>query len=374
MSSILPATPDAKLSNTHTRLLRANRGALLAYSLLIAYASLNPFIGWRWPEVFTLFGWPKYINSFDVLLNVAAYMPFGAMLAALLRERRLSASGAKANEARIWWLTLGAGLAVSCGFELLQAFLPGRVSSAVDVLANAGGAAVGSALILAAPGRLLLGRWRHWRRRHFLSTHAASWGLVVLASWIFAQSNPAIPFFEAGHIANPFDAVNGHPYDPLVLLPQAVGIMLNVCGFALFVALLLRPRHNAMLNVVLLLAAGFVLKVAMAALLLRAPQMVDWLAPARVIGLTSGLLLAAYFSRFGYRWRAFCATLFVFAGGLMAKMTSIYGAFDEMLRLFNWPHGHLVSFASLTRWVHETWPLVAVIFLAWLFVTHREPQ
>ena len=56
----------------------------------------------------------------------------------------------------------------------------------------------------------------------------------------------------------------------------------------------------------------------------------------------------------------------------MAKITSIYGAFDETLRLFNWPYGQLVNFASLTRWMHETWPLLAVIFLAWVFVTHRE--
>ena len=142
----------------------------------------------------------------------------------------------------------------------------------------------------------------------------------------------------------------------------------------LFVALLMRPNRAVVLNVVLLLAAGFIIKVAMAALMLKAPQMIDWMAPARVIGLTSGLILAAYFSRLSYRWRAFCATLFVFAGGLMAKITSIYGAFDQTLRLFDWPHGQLVNFASLTRWMHETWPLVAVIFLAWLFVTHREPD
>lgn len=366
--------PDPALSDTRTRMMRADRGALLAYSLMLAYASLNPFFGWRWPELFVLFGWPKHVIAFDVTLNIAAYAPFGAMLAALLRERGRFAAIAIARDAQHWWLTVAASVALSFGFELLQAFLPGRVSSAVDLLANTAGAAVGAALVLAAPGRRLLDRWRQWRRRHFLSSNEARWGLILLGIWIFAQLNPAIPFFEAGQIANPFDAANAHPYSLVVLLPQAIGITLNVCGFVLFVTLLMRRSRAVMLNVVLLLAAGFALKVAMAALMLKAPQLIDWMAPSRVIGLTSGLILAAYFSRLRYRWRAFCATLFVFAGGLMAKITSIYGAFDETLRLFSWPHGQLVNFASLTRWMHETWPLVAVVFLAWLFVTHRAPD
>jgi hypothetical protein len=136
---------------------------------------------------------------------------------------------------------------------------------------------------------------------------------------------------------------------------------------------LLMPRDRVfMLTIVLLIGIGFVAKVLMAVLMLKAPLLIDWMAPARVIGLAAGLILAAWFSHFRYRWRAFCATLFVFAGGIMTKITSIYGAFDETLRLFGWPYGQLVNFASLTRWMHETWPLLAVIFLSWLFVTHHE--
>ncbi len=374
MSSTSPPVADSVLSTTRTRMLRADRGALLTYFFMLTYASLNPFFGWRWPEAFVLFSWPKYVIAFDVVLNVAAYAPLGAMLAALLRHSARLAAYRMTHDAQIWWLTVAASAGVSFGFELLQAFLPGRVSSFVDLLANTGGAAVGAALVLAAPGRLLIGSWRRLRQKHFSPSDDTGWGLILLGCWIFAQLNPAIPFFEAGHIANPFDAVNAHPYNPLVLLPQAVGITLNVCGFVLFVALLMHPGRNVTLHVLLLLAAGLVIKIAMAALMLKAPQMIDWMAPARVIGLTAGLILATYFARFSYRWRAFCATLFVFAGGLMAKLTSIYGAFDETLRLFNWPHGQLVNFTSLTRWMHETWPLVTVIFLAWLFVTHHDPD
>ena len=151
----------------------------------------------------------------------------------------------------------------------------------MDLLANTTGGAVGAALVMAAPGRLLLGSWQQWRRQHFLSSNEADWGLILLACWMVAQLNPAIPFFEAGHIANPFDSVIADAYSLPVLLPQMIGIMLNVCGFVLFVTLLMPPGRGTMLKVIPLLGTAFAMKVAMAALMLKAPQMIDWMAPAR---------------------------------------------------------------------------------------------
>jgi len=368
------AASDTGLSTTQTRMLRADCGALLTYLFILAYASLNPFFGWRWPEAFTLFSLPKYVVTFDVLINIAAYAPLAAMLASVLRHRAQAGVLKLAGSVQIWCVTVAACAGISLCLEILQAFLPGRVSTSVDLLANIFGAGLGAALVLAAPGRLLISAWQQWRQRYFSAGDMTGWGLILLALWIIAQLNPAIPFFEAGHIANPIVAGSANPNVPLVLLPQAAGIMFNVCGFVLFVALLLPPNRAVMLNVLLLLTISVVLKIAMAAMMLKEPQMIDWMAPARVIGLTSGLILAACFVRLGFRWRAFWATLFVFAGGLMAKITSIYGAFDETLRLFYWPHGQLVNFAGLTRWINEMWPLLAVIFLAVLFVSRREPH
>lgn len=368
------AASDKDLSTTRTRMMRADRGALLTYLCILTYASLNPFFGWRWPEAFTLFAVPRYVIAFDVLINIAAYAPLGAMLASVLRRRAQARILKLADSVQIWCVTVAACAGVSLCLEIMQAFLPGRVSSFFDLLANTFGAGFGAALVLAAPGRLLIAAWQQWRHRHFSAGDLTGWGLILLALWITAQLNPAIPFFEAGHISNPIVAGSANPYVPPVLLPQAVGIMFNVCGFVLFVALLLPPNRAVMLTVLSLLAVSVTLKIAMAAMMLKEPQIIDWMAPARIIGLTSGLVLAACFVRLGFRWRAFWATLFVFAGGLMVKITSIYGAFDETLRMFYWPHGQLVNFASLTRWINEIWPLLAVIFLATLFVTRHEPQ
>lgn len=353
---------------------RVGRGALIAYMLAILYASLNPFFGWHTPESIGLFTWPRYLNGFDICLNVLAYLPFGGMVAAMQMRRRSRSDRVNAQLTALFQAVF-AGFVLSALMESLQTMLPGRVSSPVDLIANTTGTLIGASVLVSRWGRKLLARALRGRRRHFIRGDETGWGLLLLAAWFFAQLNPVIPFFEAGHITNPFDAASAQtPYDPLVLLPQTVGITLNVCGFSLFLSLLLRPGKRVIPSVLLILALGFVTKVSTAALMLKAPQMAGWLAPATIIGLSAGFLLFACFSGVGYRWRAFCTTLFIFAGGLMAKMASVYGAFDATLRLFSWPHGQLINFASLTRWLHEIWPLLVFLLVAWIFVRHRESQ
>ena len=61
----------------------------LAYLLVIVYASVQPLRGWRLPAAdvygFLTAPWPRYITLTDVLVNVAAYIPLGFMLALGLR-------------------------------------------------------------------------------------------------------------------------------------------------------------------------------------------------------------------------------------------------------------------------------------------------
>ena len=357
---------------------RVGHGVVFFYTMAIVYASLNPFFGWRAPESYGLFVWPRHLIAFDIVLNVIAYIPLGGMLAAM-RIRAPQQTGRDGSALDVLTRVAVTGFMLSVIMESLQTMLPVRVSSPVDLIANTAGTLLGAMVPITRWGRALLARVLNWRHRHFAPGDECGWGLLLLATWFVAQLNPVIPFFEAGHIANPVDASvlssATTPYDqPLILLPQAVGITLNVCGFALFVSLLMRPEKRAVVSVLVILALGFFAKISAASLMLKTPQLVAWLGPATIIGLSAGLLLFVFFSRIRYRWRAFAATLFIFAGGLMAKMSSLYGPFDATLRLFNWPHGHLISFASLTRWIHESWPLLACLLVAWIFVRQREPH
>jgi len=357
--------------------------AIAAYTCMLAYASLAPFVGWQTPQAYTIVEWPRYLTVFDVLINVVAYAPLGC-LAALTAERRRPVEGPTR-----WRRTLlqvaGIGFAISLLLELAQAYLPGRVSSPVDLLANTLGAVAGAVLSLTPPGRRMVAAVFAFRRRYFTSAPLADWGLLLLVIWLAAQLNPAIPFFEAGMLAvsdahegaNPTQngpslaAGSSAAYEPLILLPQVVGVALNVTAFALFVSVLTHPGSRRILHILGILGAGFLAKLAMASMLLKTPQLVSSLSPATVIGVTSGLCIYLLFSGIRFRWRAFWAALFVFAGGVMVKIASVYAALDQALRLFNWPYGQLANFAGLTRWLNEIWPLAALVFLAIVFVSNQ---
>ncbi len=357
--------------------------AIAVYMFMLAYASLAPFVGWQTPQAYTIVEWPRYLTVFDVLINLLAYAPLGCLVA-LTAVRRGSVEG----QTR-WWRRLlqvaAIGFALSLLLELAQAYLPGRVSSPVDLLANTLGAVAGAALSLAPLGRRMVSAALAFRRRYFTSAPLADWGLLLIVIWLAAQLNPAIPFFEAGMLAvadanvNPSANANGSSltagpasaYDPLILLPQVVGVALNVTAFALFVSLLTHPSRRRILHILGILGAGFLAKLAMASMLLKTPQLVSSLSPATVIGVTSGLCIYLLFSGTRFRWRAFWAALFVFAGGVMVKLASVYAALDQALRLFNWPYGQLANFAGLTRWLNEIWPLAALVFLAIVFVSNQ---
>jgi glycopeptide antibiotics resistance protein len=81
-------------------------------------------------------GVPGFVNySFvEFTANIAFFVPVGFL-------------GGVALQRRFWWLSAVLGFLLSCSVELAQAtFLPGRVASAKDVLANTTGAIIGAVI------------------------------------------------------------------------------------------------------------------------------------------------------------------------------------------------------------------------------------
>jgi len=118
----------------------------LVYALLIGYASLYPFVPWRWPPGVAALDalwlpWPPWRDAFDVTANVAGYLPLGALLAAAQLR-----AGRRALPA--WALAIVAVSALSYALEVTQLFVAGRVPSRVDWALNVGGAAAGATLTL----------------------------------------------------------------------------------------------------------------------------------------------------------------------------------------------------------------------------------
>ncbi len=339
---------------------RRYQGALAVCVLLIGYVSLYPFVPLRPPAAGAIAGFffkPRYIPPFDLILNVLAYVPFGVLACLRLRE-----SGTR-------WLilrTIALAAALSFGFEACQLVVPNRVASIIDVAANAAGAALG-ALAFVEPVHAVVTRpLGEMRSRLFASGLWGDAGIVLLVLWLLAQLNPALPFFGAGNIV----AERGHAIDAEMMLVIAVG--LSFCGFALFVSALMRATEGSLRITIVLLSIALWLKFVAGSMMLKPSFSAEWMSWGRIVGLVAGMVFFVPFRKLGRLARIYLAIILMLAGTLFAKIFGYYDTNEEVLRFFNWPHGQLGGFASLTGYMHELWPFAALLFLIGYFFHTRK--
>jgi VanZ family protein len=337
------------------------RGSLAVWMLLIAYASLYPFVPLRLPsmEAVRAFFIPsRYFTGFDVALNVLAYVPLGTLACLYFRQA----------EPRVKAILKAAGLgaALSFAMESLQLFVPYRVASVYDLAANAAGALWG-ALFFADPFYSLVTRPLGELRERLVIPGA--WGdaaLVLVMLWLIAQLNPALPFFGAGNI------VGNEAMVELAFL-QWGAVAMSICGFGLFVSAFLKGEQGTLRVTLALLSVALWLKFMAASFMLQPHFAEEWLSAGRVVGLIAGIAALVLLRRLARAGRIYLALIFVLAGTLFSKIFGAYSAVDELLRVFRWPYGQLASFATLTRFLHEVWPFMAIVFLIALFLRIRRP-
>jgi len=339
-----------------------HRAALIAWALLLAYASLYPFLPVRLPgaDAPALFLRPKFVSEYDVIMNVVAYAPLGAL--AFLQF----APGRAHWSAR--WRAVLLGAALSLAMEACQFFVATRVASILDVLANTAGAFAGTLLFFRPIERVAMVPLARLRERLFIEGGAGDTGIVLVILWLLAQLNPALPFFEAGNIV---DASGPMLADFIV---TTVSVALSVAAFGLFVSVLLKAERGALGLALVLLTVALWCKFAMASLMLKPNLTAMWMSEGRVAGLAAGLVLFLPLRRLRRGARTYLAAVCLLAGALFAKIFGEYSELADFLRLFHWPHGQLASFATLTRWLHEAWPVLALGWLVARFVRRpREP-
>ncbi|HEX7606533.1 MAG TPA: VanZ family protein [Usitatibacter sp.] len=336
------------------------RGSLAVWALLIAYASLYPFVQLRLPSMEAALGYfsrPRYVTAFDVTVNVLAYAPLGTLACLYFRQADATA--------RAILKAAACCAAFSFAMEFLQLFVVGRVASMYDTLANAAGALWG-ALVFADPFYSLVTRPLGERRERFIV--AGAWGdagLALVMLWMIAQLNPALPFFGAGNIVG----AGADPGDLVAL--QWAAVAASIWGFGLFVSSLLRGEHGALRTTLVLLSVALWLKFVAATFMLQPHFAEEWLSVGRVLGLIAGIAMLVPSRRFGRALRIYLALMLVLAGALFSKIVGSYSPLDDFLRLFRWPYGQLASFATLTRFIHEAWPFMALVFLIALFLRVR---
>jgi VanZ family protein len=334
-----------------------------AYTLLIVHASLSPFTGWRpapGGALAFLFSWPRYITAFDIVVNVAAYVPFGVLLGVAL-ARRL-------RHPELLLAVAAIGALLSLSLEALQALLPGRIASLVDVLANGAGAALGA---IPAPGlrhppvkRLVIAL----RHALFLQGRVVDWGLALLGLWLLAQTNPALPLMASWA-----------PQAPLFPAPEPFGFaqmlsaMLNAFAAAALIAMLLQPARRPWLWLAAYLAALCIVKWLAAQWLIRPALALAWASREALVGTGYGLVLAALAGLARLRAQVAAA-----AAALVLGIVVAWGAQPEVaspaaaLAAFSWRGGHLLTFTGLTAAVAGVWPWLALGYLA-LFYRRLRP-
>lgn len=331
-----------------TRKSRLLKLGLAAYCAMIVIASLYPFTGWLtaagWSTDFLFAPMPRFITRTDVSTNVLAYMPLGYLLAlSLFRPGRRGMPIVAA------WL-LGSALSVS--LESLQAFLPSRFASNLDVMLNSFGVLSGGLLALHHS------RWlRAWRRLHrwrldwFRPHGEATLGLWLLLLWGFTQftllPQPGVGWLDL-HL-RPIDTPPDHFQQ--LNMPWFLAMFLEISALGAFAACLLRPGRYASAMFLLFLSA-FALKLLVAAVLLKLRVLggILSLETLSAFALALWLLLLPSVSR--HRRAVAISLLAIIVLGRLLFVPSPL-----------WPSGSLLNLVGLARHLAALWPWLA---LAWL--------
>ncbi len=333
----------------------------LAYTLLIVYASLQPFLGWRLPPAeilhFVTAPWPPYVTLGDLLVNAAAYVPLGFLLAIALNPGRsaLRAVLAAAALAALLSLTM----------EAIQMFLPQRVASNVDLLTNSAGGLVGAmAAPLLSPSGFPGRRIAAWRQRLFVPGALTDTGLVLAGLWLFTHLHPTAQLFGTGNLRSTFDLPIYLIHTPGRLLSaEAVIVFFNLIGLGLLVACLTRHTTQPLRIVTAVVGAGLVVKIIAAVALFGAPGPLVWLTPGVALGLTTGALLLYPLVRLPRTHRMIVALLSLCAAVAVINFAPDNPYQSAPPKLIPGNATHLLRFSNIVRALSELWPFLVIGFL-----------
>lgn len=355
------------------------RAALMAYLLLIIYASWFPFTGWRDtgvpPLAFLNLVKQRYFTGFDVGVNIAGYIPFGMLLVLSFYPRVRG----------IWAVLLAAliGIFTTGVMETVQNFLPSRVPSNLDFVTNAGGALLGAVLgALWAPG--LLDRSRLFKLRQRWFAPHASQGLVLVAMWPLAQIYPQSYLFGHGQVLPIVSGWLSSWFDTEIDLVAMLrpGVTMSVeqywlsetiitaCGMtgaALTLMCLVRRGAPRFWLMIALLAAALVLKAFASSLLFRPDNALVWVTPGAEGGFLIGMIMLSglVFAPQVAQRRLAVVTLILAL--VVVNTIPVNPYFSSTLQ--GWVQGKFLNFNGAAWFLSLSWPFFALWFL--LLPSHK---
>ncbi|MFN0316159.1 MAG: VanZ family protein [Burkholderiales bacterium] len=355
MSTPPQATGPSSAAQARSQLLPFLMGA---YALLIVNASLYPFSGWRAPAeglwAYLASGWPRYLNTWEIPLNVAGYVPLGFALALHFLRRHPWP----------WALSLAtlAGTGLSFCLESLQSYLPARIASNLDLASNGAGAFIG-----AACGCFLDKAWSLRERLHAFRSRrvphgvTADFAITLTLVWLFVQLNPELGFLGTADLGTLLGHEYGLPYSARTyLLLETLQTTLNLAGIGAFLGILALSRRSWIGGAAILLGCGALLKALAGHALLKTPQPWVWLTPSLAVGVLAGALLLGLWYSAGASMKTLGLSALLGAC-VLSWVVPVNPYLAIMVRPI--AHGHVSSINGATWWVAQLWPWMAMLCL-----------
>ncbi|MEY3202572.1 MAG: hypothetical protein RIR70_2122 [Pseudomonadota bacterium] len=336
---------------------RLARYGALVYALVIIYASLNPFTGWRDNGVplfdFFFAAWPRYWTAFDLFTNLAAYVPLGFLLFPALYSRLPR------------WLSVLLALllpaALSAGLETLQNFLPARVPSNVDFGCNVLGGLLGVALGLRFGGLFADGgAVFRLRRDHMVSGRVGDAGLILMLLWLMTQMNPALLLFGHGDLRSLLGLAPALPYSAEGQVAVEWGIaVLGPLAAGLVAREVMRELHWP--AIIGLLLAALAVRGVSAGVILGGEHVLQWATPGNKVGFVIGAGLLCMALGLPSWARRALAALCLLVGTALANLApeNPYLLAPDSPALVD----QFFNFNGLTRLASVVWPFAALMWL-----------
>ncbi len=353
---------------------------LSAWMLLIVYASLFPFDGWRlsagasaWQML--ALPWPPWRVRFDEIANLLGYLPLGALACyGLLRARQ--------TERNAWALSVLAAACLSYGVEVTQGFLPSRVPSLKDTAFNVVGAAIGAAaLIVLGKGGTLV---RLQAARSAWFDRGGAVASMLLTMWPIGLLFPAPVPLGLGHgwatLANwTTTALEGTPFQawgetltaaPLVnaAAPMAIAAEheLAIVAVGLLAPCLVAYATISHVKRRVLLAFGALflaigVTTLSVALTFGPEHALAWVTPNVMIGLGTGTMFSLLCVAIPPRASAWLGALTIAGLVVAVGLAPTDPYYAE--RLSTWEQGQFIRFHGVSQWVGWLWPYVAWLWL-----------
>ncbi|MBC7454900.1 MAG: VanZ family protein [Massilia sp.] len=355
------------------------RAALLAYLLLIVYASWYPFTGWRStglpPWNFLNLTPPRYWTGFDVAVNIIGYIPLGMLIVPSVYPR--------VRGVRVVLLTALLGVLVSGTMEAVQTYLPSRVASNLDFLTNSIGCLVG-AFIGALGARSYLNENRLYQLRQRWFAPHASQGLVLLALWPLAQIYPQGYLFGLGQVLpivsewlsswlgtsidlvallRPGAAMNAEQY----WLSETIITACGMTGAALTMLCMLRPPAPRGALVLAMLGAALIIKALASSLLFTPDNAWVWVTPGAQGGFLIGLIMLAGLTFAPQVAQRRLAIVTLLLSLVVVNSVPVNPYFVSTLQ--GWVQGKFLNFNGAAQFLSLLWPFFTLWFL--ILPAHR---